>query len=352
MTTVLITGGAGFIGQHTARMFVEAGWTAVALDTLNPKVHLDAEASQKRFPGRVVVGDVLDPSAWASIGPVDLVVHLAAETGVGQSMYEVDLYRRVNEDGTRLATEFAVNQGAPLIFFSSRAVYGQGRTECATHGTSFTGLCCEQAVPVDSIETDEFAPVSVYGETKVAGERIVSAAPVPVAIVRPQNVIGQGQALHNPYTGVLAAFLARLREGKPLQVYGDGTQTRDFIHVSDLARLVLWIAERQGGGEQPLVLNSGSGVRTTLTQLAEHAVAAAPESHRSEIEYVDVHRSGDIEHACADLSRSRNLGAPQPQIDAAAAVADFIQAGWEAPGAPASAWDEALGALDERGLIS
>lgn len=351
MTSVLITGGAGFIGQHLARAFRDIGWTPVALDNFNPQVHLDADAARARFPGQVIDGDVTDPAVFNEIPNVDLVVHLAAETGVGQSMYEVDRYRHVNEDGTRNVTAYAERLDCPLIFFSSRAVYGQGRTTCADHGIRFGAACCDQAEPVASQETDDFAPVSIYGETKVTGEQIVAKATVPVTIVRPQNVIGPGQALHNPYTGVLAAFLSRLRENLPLQIYGDGTQTRDFVHVSDLAQLVVWLATHPMD-TTPLIVNCGSGVRTTLTELATYASEAAPPDHRHPHQYVDVTRAGDIDHACADLERLDALGAPRPRITAREAVTAFITAGWDEPGAPSSAWDQALKALDERGLTS
>jgi dTDP-L-rhamnose 4-epimerase len=353
VSTVAITGGAGFIGLHLGRAFVKAGWDVVALDNLSPQVHLDAAASRAKVPGRLVEGDVLDPEAWGSLPPVDAVVHLAAETGVGQSMYEVERYRSVNVDGTARAATFAGAAGVPLVFFSSRAIYGQGRYACDEHGTTFGDPCCDRAVPAKSTEDDPAVPVSVYGETKVAGERLLvdgAAGDAPVAIVRPQNVIGPGQALHNPYTGVLAAFLARLREGLPLQVYGDGHQTRDFVDVSDVARLVVALVTERPAHDGPLVVNSGIGERTSLLELARYAIDGAPVD--GSIEHVEVHRAGDIEHACADLTRFDSLGLPRPEVSTADAVAGFIRHGWDLPGAPAAAWDDALDVLASKGLIT
>ena len=192
--------------------------------------------------------------------------------------------------------------------------------------------------------------VSVYGETKSEAESALLAAAggIPVGIVRPQNVIGPGQALHNPYTGVLAAWLARLRESRPLLVFGDGTQTRDVVHVSDVAATLRWLAlglvGGELGGDGPVVLNVGSGVRTTLSELASYAIAGSP-TGRAEIEHVSVHRAGDIDHACADLTRSVALGAPRATIGAADAVSGFIRWSWDKPGAHAQAWDDALGEL-------
>jgi dTDP-L-rhamnose 4-epimerase len=353
--TVLVTGGAGFIGLHLARRLVADGVDVLALDSLLPQVHADADGAVAAFPGPVVVGDVAEHDAWAALpDDVEAVVHLAAETGTGQSMYEVERYHRVNVEGTRLAASFARVRAVPLVAMSSRAVYGEGRYECVEHGTTVGGRCCERAAPVASHEDDPHHPVSVYGETKSLAEAAAvegTADAVPLTVVRPQNVVGPGQALHNPYTGVLAAFLAMLREGRPLTVYGDGHQTRDLVHVADLVALLRWTLEHPPEPGEPRALNSGSGVRTSLVELAEAAISGAPVRSPG-ITHVDVHRAGDIDHACADLSRLRGLGAPEPRWGAHDAVADFVRRSWDRPGAVASAWDAALDELARRGLTS
>lgn len=353
--SVLVTGGAGFIGQHLARRLVAGGADVLALDLLLPQVHADPDRAVAAFPGRVVVADAADEASWTALPDgIEAVVHLAAETGTGQSMYEVERYHRVNVEGTRLAAGFAVSRSLPLLSLSSRAVYGEGRYGCPEHGTTFGGRCCERAVPVASREDDPHHAVSVYGETKSLAEAAAveaAAGAVPLTVVRPQNVVGPGQALHNPYTGVLAAFLAMLREGRALTVYGDGHQTRDLVHVSDLVALLAWALEHQPSPDEPRILNSGSGVRTTLVQLAEAAISGAPVRSPG-VTHVDVHRAGDIDHACADLDRLRGLGAPEPRWGAHDAVADFIRRSWDRPGAGASAWDAALDELARRGLTS
>lgn len=350
---ILITGGAGFIGQHLARRLVADGHELLALDNLLGQVHLDPVASVAAFPGEVIVGDVADEDAWQGLPDVDAIVHLAAETGTGQSMYEVDRYRRVNIGGTELAGRFAAAQGAAIVALSSRAVYGEGRHACAEHGVTFGAACCDRAVAEDSTESDEHRPVSVYGETKSEGERALDgvAQHVPVTTIRPQNVIGPGQALHNPYTGVLAAFLAMLKEGKPLTVYGEGTQTRDFIHVHDLVEIIAWVLTNPGEVGRHRVFNAGSGVRTSLVELADYAASGAPVQTHG-IVHVDVHRAGDIDDACADMTALAQAGGPMPVWDTRDAVADFIRSSWEKPGAPAEAWDHALGELKVRGLTS
>lgn len=350
---ILITGGAGFIGKYLAHL-LHGSHELTALDCLLPQVHSDPEASRAAFPGRIVEGDVSDPEVWAAMPRHDAIVHLAAETGTAQSMYEIERYRRVNAGGTRLAGRTARAWGVPLVAMSSRAVYGEGRYDCPDHGTSYGPACCALAHPAPSRETDPLRPLSVYGETKAEGESVLAAevaTEVPVAIVRPQNVVGPGQDLHNPYTGVLAAFLARLKEGRPITVYGDGTQTRDFVHVQDVARLLAWLVTREETVGEPLVLNSGTGVRTNLTELAHYAAAGSP-TPDAPVEYLDVHRAGDIEHAVADMSHNAQVGAPLPQVSTATAVAEFISRSWDKPGAPSVIWDEALQELAGRGLTS
>ena len=356
--TVLLTGGAGFIGQHLAHKLTEVRFDVAALDLMHPQVHADPEAARRAFPGPVLVGDVADRTIWttahAEVRRVVALVHLAAETGTGQSMYEVDRYHRVNVDGTRRAAEFAVGHGIPLLVMSSRAVYGEGRYECRDHRPTFGRPCCDAATPAPSREDDPHHPVSVYGETKSLAESVATAVcgdRVPLTVVRPQNVIGPGQALHNPYTGVLAAFLAMLREQRPLTIYGDGHQTRDFVHVDDLAALLTHLVSALPVPGDPLVLNSGTGVRTSLVELAGLAGDAAPVPTVG-IVHVEVHRAGDIEHACADLTRLTSVGAPRPAHSTAQAVHDFVRASWDRPGVAASAWDHALGELGERGLTS
>jgi dTDP-L-rhamnose 4-epimerase len=353
---VLITGGVGFIGTTLARRLVADGHEVFALDALLEQVHLDPALSVREFPGRVVHGDVCDPQAWAAFDDTDIsvVVHLAAETGVGQSMYESERYHRVNVEGTAIAGDVALRRSVPIISLSSRAVYGEGAYSCVHHGTVYGASCCESAAPTPSRESDPHRPISVYGQTKSEAEQRLlgrHAADIPVTVIRPQNVVGPGQSLHNPYTGVLAAFLARLRAGLGLQVFGDGLATRDFIHVEDLAALLHWAILTPPPQGDPRILNAGTGIRTSLIELAQYALDAASRDHDL-IEFVDIHRSGDIAHACADLSRLTEVGAPLPVHDTSGAVSDFIRWGWDRPGAPVESWTRAIDELSDRGLLS
>lgn len=351
---VLITGGAGFIGQHLASRLVDAGHGVTALDSLDAQVHQSAEESVARFPGDVVRGSVADPLTWQAVTQHDAIVHLAAETGTAQSMYEQEHYRRVNVGGTILAAEAAARWAAPIVALSSRAVYGEGLI-ASVPGDLPEGLDGgPEGLLLPSHEDDPHCPVSVYGETKSEGESAlarIAEGRVGATVIRPQNVIGRGQALHNPYTGVLAAFLARLKEGRELSIYGDGSQTRDFVHVEDLAALIHWCLETSPAADGPLrVLNCGSGVRTNLDQLAQYSIDAAPGTDVG-IVHIAVKRAGDIDHACADLRRLESLGAPLPTWTTQAAIADFIVSSWDTDGAASVTWDNALQDLAVKGLI-
>lgn len=350
MSTILITGGAGFIGQYVAQALTGRGDAVLAMDTLEAQVHADPEGAAQRFPGEVLRRDVSDPASWEGLPEVDGVVHLAAETGTAQSMYEKDKYRRVNVDGTRLAAEFAASRNVPLVSLSSRAVYGEGLRADAPRTSEPGRDFGADGTLLPSTEADPHAPVSVYGETKSEAEAIAREALADgrLAILRPQNVVGLGQALHNPYTGVLAAFLARLKAGLPLTVYGDGTATRDFVHVSDVAAAIVWALDAPRPGE-PAIVNVGTGVRMDLDELAETARAAG-KGEPVEITHVEVHRAGDIDHACADMTHAWGLGMPRPRLTSQEAIADFISHSWELEAADPRLWDRALAELAERGL--
>ena len=348
---ILVTGGAGFIGRHLGHRLTAAGHTVTALDLLNPQMHREPERSVAGFPGEVVRGDVRDAAAvGAAVRAADAVVHLAAETGVGQSMYETERYETVNVAGTGVVLDAAARVDAPVVVLSSRAVYGQGAWECPAHGRCTGTRCCADAVPSDSRESDLLAPVSVYGETKVGAERLAGGAAargLPVVVLRPQNVIGAGQALHNPYTGVLAAFAARLAAGRPPLVYGDGSQTRDFIAVDDVAAVVAALLDDPAAWASHPVLNVGSGVRTTLRELAETACRAA--GRTPDLEFVPVTRPGDVDDACADLTRYRAAGLPEAAVSFPDAVAAFLAGARDEEPVDPGIWDRALDELSTPG---
>src|SRR5208337_5007797 len=325
---VLITGGLGFIGIHIAELLVEQGHSVLLFDNLNPQVHgavpdLSAQPILQDSCVEVYRGDVCRPADWEKTIPeVGCVIHLAAETGTAQSMYEISRYAETNVGGTAALLNYLANRShrvRKIILASSRAVYGEGAYQCPDCGLVYPGErsdaslramqwepvcpCC--GGPVDAVGTPEeakLAPASIYAATKLAQEDLLristKALGIPAVILRMQNVYGEGQSLKNPYTGILSIFSNQLRLGKTLDLYEDGRESRDFVHASDVARAVaLALSSDAADGA---TLNVGSGRATTVEEVAlrlgEHFGSKVPPVVSGQ------YRLGDIRHGFADLT--------------------------------------------------
>jgi len=345
---VLITGGAGFLGTHVARELLRRNCEITLLDNFSPQIHgaQTEPAPDLRNHVRVVRGDVRSREAWqAALADQQCVVHLAAETGTGRSMYDAAHYDEVNVTGTALLCEEVARLGTAqrIVLASSRAVYGEGAYVCAAHGTVFpqprnvadksagyfdpvcpqcSGVCMPAATP----ESAPMQPASVYGVTKRRQEeillRFVATHPVELFALRYQNIIGAGQSLRNPYTGILSIFAGLARAGQPLQVFEDGLESRDFVHVDDAARAT---ADCVTGPAStgPQILNIGSGTRMALLEVA-HAVNLFF-GGRSEVRVTGAFREGDIRHALADLAAARAAIGYQARVSFAAGLEDFLK---------------------------
>ena len=332
---ILITGGAGFIGSSLALALSARGHAVTVLDNLARQIHGDdAEASPlfARIRGKVdfVRGDVTSREDLLKVLPgVDTVVHLAAETGTGQSMYAIQHYAEVNVGGTALLLDLIANERFPvsrLVVASSRAVYGEGKYQCAVHGVQYpdarsdaamagrqfehTCPLCQQVLQV--LPTDELSalhPSSVYGVTKLTQEQLVlsvgKALGISALAFRYQNVYGPGQSLSNPYTGILSIFSTRIRQGKPVNIFEDGKESRDFVFIDDVVEATVRGIEH----EDPLVevFNVGSGVATDVLNVA--TTLRQYLDGISDIAVSGQYRAGDIRHNVADLEKvSRLLG--------------------------------------------
>ena len=328
MSKILITGGAGFIGTHLTRLALDAGHDVVILDNLSPQVH-DPEAPFSPPAGTSFHrGDVTSrEDLEGSIEGVDTVVHLAAETGTGQSMYEIDRYYRVNVQGTAVLFDLLANSRHSVrnfILASSRSVYGEGAylcRRCSPEGARrYPGarspkqleehdwaprcpVCGGRLEPTATREDDELSPASIYAATKLAQEELIrvacAALRIPHAILRFQNVFGEGQSLRNPYTGILSIFSTRIRLGLPLPIFEDGEETRDFVHVDDVAAAVLRCVERPVA--PGVTLNVGRGEPVSVMEVARLLcrVMGSPIEPHVTGEY----RVGDIRHNFADIGR-------------------------------------------------
>ena len=346
MKTVLITGGAGFIGSHLVAALAGSVERIVILDNLLPQVHEGRQDFSPELLDRAtcVRGDVRDMAVWKSIAgdypDIEAVVHLAAMTGTGQSMYALQEYDSINSGGTAAMLEALLNKQDTrtafgslrrVVLSSSRAIYGEGAYRCSDHAESlqyppqrtahdlqrgeFRFHCADCGKEMEAVPTPEIAPAqptSFYGVTKLVQEQYVGAmlgaAGIERSILRFQNVFGPGQSLKNPYTGVIGVFYSNIVGGRPLSIYEDGEITRDFVYVTDVVdALVAAIL-----GEAPGVMNIGSGQFTRLWDVAKWLCEILERD--VPISCTGTFRVGDIRSNSADLRRAAAAFGYEPKV--------------------------------------
>ena len=371
---VLITGGAGFIGSRLASKLSIQGESVTVVDNLSEQIHgvgSDFSDSLKKN-ARCVRGDICDKELMTSlIRDQEVIIHLAAETGTGQSMYEVERYSQVNLQGTAVLLDILVNQRSKslrkLVVASSRAVYGEGQYRCQKHGTVypvartaaamsagiFDPVCpqCGTAVSVESSsESTPFGPSSFYGLTKQVQEQMVlmfaSAMGIDGFALRYQNVYGPGQSLNNPYTGILAVFSNLVRQNRELNIFEDGHESRDFVYIDDVIDATAACVAPNVHGV--MALNVGSGVRTSVLEVAQAIV----EYFQSDVplHVTGAVRVGDLRHNVADLSCIQALTAFQPRWHFRDGLKQFLD--WACGHAVSdTGFDRSLKELADRGLM-
>lgn len=348
MTKVFVTGGCGFIGSYIVEELLRKGFLPIILDNLSPQVHGIQPVIPKELLKECLFlhADITDVSLYKTeLADVNAIIHLAAETGVGQSMYEAERYTRVNVTGTACLLDLmgeALKKVEKFILVSSRAVYGEGSYHCESCGPTrakerviedlrrgIWEVKCRQCggpvTPVATAEDKPAEPVSVYGITKLAQEQLVRVAcnqlGVDYAIFRCQNVYGPRQSLANPYTGLLSAFSTRIRNKLPLEVFEDGKMSRDFIHVRDVTdAIMLGLQCGELGGE---TFNVGTGVRTTILEVAE-ALRRAFDS-QVEILIVGRYRIGDIRHCYADTRKFTRFAGYSARTGLMEGLSDYVR---------------------------
>lgn len=324
---ILVTGGLGFIGVKLARKLADASHEVALFDSLTAQVHGALPQLTSRGLGdfEVVRADIRDADALtAQVRIADAVVHLAAETGTGQSMYQIAHYCDVNVRGTAMLLEALAATGPEtksLVIASSRSIYGEGaytapdgrlvvpdprRMEDLAAGRFDPGGPKGERLVLRATPEDAPAkPASMYAVTKLAMEdmcRVFSDSyGTRVVALRFQNVYGAGQSLTNPYTGVLSTFSTRMRMDKPIDLFEDGEVSRDFVHVDDVTRSIERALEAGLRGYH--VFNVGSGEATPIRRMAELMKQILGSS--SELAVTGKFRAGDIRHCYADLSRVR-----------------------------------------------
>ena len=371
---VLVTGGAGFIGTHLARRLLREGCSVTILDNFHPQIHGKRQSLPPDLAPHVdlQIGDVRDESivAQALMGQ-DVVVHLAAETGTGQSMYEILRYEEVNIRGTAVLIHSLANDKAShvrkLVVASSRAVYGEGRYKCKADGDVYPDGrsvrdmlvgCFEPRCPVcgESCEvqpTTEDAPLkpsSFYGLTKQVQEQMslmyAKAMGFSGIALRFQNVYGPGQSLKNPYTGILAIFSNQARLNAPINIFEDGLESRDFVYVDDAIEA---IRRSIKGSDLPVLpLNVGSGERVTVKEVVQEIKKFF--SSQSQISTTGAFRQGDTRHSVADLSKARETIGFEPRWRFHDGIRQFSN--WASSQAQAACqYETSLQEMRQRGLL-
>jgi dTDP-L-rhamnose 4-epimerase len=328
LKNVLISGGAGFIGSNIALNLIKQGYTVTVLDNLSTQIHGENPNDSSLYnsvAGKVnfIRGDVRNREDWEkSLKGQDAVIHLAAETGTGQSMYQIQKYSEINIGGTALLLDILANKKneiKKIIVASSRAIYGEGKYQCPTHGEVYPSSrnekdltkgifeckCpyCEeniQLLPTD--ETSKIGPQSIYGISKYTQEQLFllagEALNIPAVAFRYQNVYGPGQSLSNPYTGILSIFSTQIKNKNDINIFEDGRESRDFIYIDDVVNATVLGLENEVANYKSY--NVGTGNPVSVLEVANKLL----ELYQSEV-HVNVtgnFRLGDIRHNYADLT--------------------------------------------------
>ena len=343
MEKILITGGAGFIGSNLALALLKRGHQVTVLDNLSEQIHgknpeetsplyLSIKDKVRFIKGTVACRETLQKA----IADNTIIVHLAAETGTGQSMYEIQHYTDVNIGATALLLDILTNEKhlvKKIVVASSRAIYGEGKYYNKTKNTFVYPLQrtdddmqkgdfevkdtqnhSDELELVATTEDSIIHPTSVYGITKQVQEQLVMTVCPTIGIAgvafRYQNVYGPGQSLKNPYTGILSIFSTQIKNGNGINIFEDGKETRDFVFISDVVDATVLGIEKEAANNQ--VFNVGTGVATDVitvaTELSNNYGIQVP------ITISGNYRLGDIRHNYADISKVRQLLCFEPKI--------------------------------------
>lgn len=350
---ILVTGGAGFIGSNLSLKLLSKGYEVTILDNLSKQIHgANPDKTSPLYNSiknkvHFIEGSMTNREDWLkAIDSVDCIVHLAAETGTGQSMYEIEKYVGVNIGGTALMLDILTNTNhtvKKVVVAESRAIYGEGRyyskelnqfvypterSEAAMRAGDFEVKykgCDSPLKLVGTTEDSMIHPTSVYGITKqVQGQLVHLVCPsIGIASVsyRYQNVYGPGQSLSNPYTGILSIFSTRIRNGNGINIFEDGKETRDFVYIDDVVdATILGIEKEEANGH---VFNVGTGVATDVLTVARTLI----EKYEIDVPVTisGNFRLGDIRHNYADITAARTILGFEPKWSFSDGIGEFVK---------------------------
>ncbi|MEG0467808.1 MAG: SDR family NAD(P)-dependent oxidoreductase [Mucinivorans sp.] len=376
MKNILITGGAGFIGSNLALKLIAKGYKVTVLDNLSPQIH--GENPEQTSPLYLSVkdkvtfikGTVTSREDWEkALSDIDAIVHLAAETGTGQSMYEIEKYTTVNIGGTSLMLDILTNTKhsvKKVVVAASRAIYGEGRYlskekgyvyplsrtddymsrgdfECKYEG------CNEPLELVGTTEDSAIHPTSVYGITKQMQEQLVMCVCPTIGIApvtfRYQNVYGPGQSLSNPYTGILSIFSTRIKNGNPLNIFEDGKETRDFVYIEDVVDATILGLEKESANGHSF--NVGTGVATDVLTVANTLIEKY--GIKVDVTVGGNYRLGDIRHNFADITLAKTLLGFAPKWSFSDGIGAF--AAWvDAQSVQEDKYEQSIDEMKRKGL--
>lgn len=352
MEKVLVTGGAGFIGSNVALKLIAKGYSVVVLDSLSEQIHgSNPDQTSPLYlsiKGKVdfIKGDVCKREDWLkALDGVDYVIHLAAETGTGQSMYEIEKYVGTNIGGTALLLDVLANTKhhvKRVVVAESRAIYGEGKYVCPSCGVvyplerkdedmskgDFECKCPKCGGPVKLVGTTEdsnILPSSVYGITKQVQGQLVHLVCKSIGVesvsFRYQNVYGPGQSLSNPYTGILSIFSTRIKNGNGLNIFEDGKETRDFVFIDDVADATILGMEVPAANGH--VFNVGTGVATDVLTVAH--TLCDKYGIQVPITVSGNYRLGDIRHNFADITLAKQILGFNPKWNFSDGIEQFVK---------------------------
>ena len=379
MKNILITGGSGFIGAEIVNQLNNrGGYNVTVLDSMTEQIHgknwqnsylyKTIEGKCRFIKGSVCVLDTV----MEAIEDCEYIIHLAAETGTGQSMYQINQYNETNIMGTSNLLQAISSLGdrcriKKIILSSSRSVYGEGKYECPNCGVVYPNSrdrdkmlsgdfsfycpkCGKKMTLLPTSEDSEIKPASLYAYTKFAQEMMLRtmcpAMDINYTIFRFQNVYGVGQSLKNPYTGILSVFSTLMLDNKPVNIFEDGLESRDFVNVKDIAKGVIDSIENEDSNSE--TINLGSGVNTSVLEIAE--MLKKYYGSLSEIRISGDFRIGDIAHNKADITKAQKILNFQPSIPLEDGLRNFCS--WVAgQDKDNSGYEKSLSEMEKAGMF-
>ena len=377
MKKILITGGAGFICPNLSLKLPDKSHIFRVLDNLSTQIHGDnpkeTSTLYKSIEGKVefVEGTVTSQKDWErSLDGIDAVVHLAAETGTGQSMYEINRYCDINISGTAKLLDYLSNcdthQVKKVVVASSRSIYGEGKYYSKKYGNVYPvsrkevdmlagnfEVTYKDDVNLQICATDEDSrihPSSIYGITKQVQEQLVLTTCKSIGIsccaFRYQNVYGPGQSLKNPYTGILSIFSTRILNGQSINIFEDGLESRDFVYIDDVVNATIAGLEYK----EPICdsFNVGTGIPISVNEV----VALLQKNYKRNVDtnISGNFRLGDIRHNYADISRLKAVLGIEPKVQFNEGISNFCE--WvKSQPVEGSRYEESLEEMKKKGLF-